>query len=62
MLQQLATSGRLTADDATHMFSNMLQALQLQGQHEGQQAMLLNSGLQVYTFLVSLDEWLTYAV
>ena len=54
MLKQLDAAAQLTADDACHMFSNMLQALELQGQHEGQQAMLLGTGLQIYTFLVGV--------
>ena len=50
---QLVSDNKLTSDDVSHMYTSVLQGLHVHGQHEGQQAMLLSLGLQVYEFLVS---------
>ncbi|XP_046567749.1 LOW QUALITY PROTEIN: exportin-5-like [Haliotis rubra] len=51
LVKQLQSDDVMTHEAASHVFMSVLTALQVHGQHEGSQAMLLGLGLQLYEAL-----------
>lgn len=48
---------RLSSEDAMYLMGAVIMGLNMHGQHEGTQSMLLHTALQVYELLVSLFQF-----